>query len=80
MLAVRLVLVVLAVVSGVIAGRTVDTDLAVSDMWTYVLLAAVVAMPLGGLVWWVEPSTPPAWRPRERARTAGRWTRAILAA
>jgi hypothetical protein len=79
-LGVRLALVVLGAVSGVMAAQLEETDIAASNRWTVVLVAAIVAILLGGLVWWVEPSTPPAHRGRERLRTAGRWTRAVLAA
>lgn len=77
---VRVVLGVLAVVSGVIAAGTEDTDLALSNRWTVVMVSAIVAILLGGLVWWVEPSTPPVLRRQERFRTAGRLLRAVLAA
>lgn len=73
------VLVGLAMVSGVLAARTEATDLAASNRWTVVMLAAIIALPLGGLVWWVRPDTPPALRKRERARTIGRWARSVLA-
>lgn len=79
-LGVRAVLVVLAVVSGVMAARTEDTDLDLSNRWTVAMVGTIVVVLLGGLVWWVAPDTPPALRRRERFRTAGRWTRAVLAA
>lgn len=78
-LGVRLGLGVLAVVSGVVAARAEDTDAATSNRWTVVMLGAVVGILLGGLVWWVEPGTPPGLRTRERLRTVGRWVRALLA-
>ncbi|MFC7329635.1 hypothetical protein [Marinactinospora rubrisoli] len=77
--AARVALALLAVASAVVAARTSEHDLVVSDTATVVMLVALGAMLLGGFVWWPAAGGSPAVRRRAWARVAARWTWAGIA-
>ncbi|RCV53515.1 hypothetical protein [Marinitenerispora sediminis] len=76
---VRVALAVLAVLSMIVAARTSEDDLVVSDTAFVVMLVALGALLLGGFVWWPPAGGSPAVRRRAWARVVARWVWAAIA-